>query len=83
MLRTAGGAVLVAHRLPSMTVHCSRDDGHTWDNGTLIDGAVWVMGGMVEVEPDLVLFVYYDAHESLMRAQFIRVTRSGLMPRGR
>lgn len=80
MLRTSGGAVLVAHRLPSMTVHCSRDDGHTWDEGTLIDGAIWVMGGMVEVEPDVVLYVYFDSHESLMRAQFIRVTREGLVP---
>jgi len=39
-----------------------------------------VMGGMVEVEPDVVLYVYFDSHESLMRAQFIRVTREGLVP---
>ena len=80
MLRTSSGAVLVAHRLPSMTVHCSWDDGRTWDEGTMIDGALWVMGGMAEIEPDVVLFVYYDSHESLMRAQFIGVTRDGLVP---
>jgi len=80
MLRTSSGAVLVAHRLPSMTLHCSLDDGHTWDKGTMIDGAIWVMGGMVEIEPDVVLYVYWDSHESLMRAQFIRVTPAGIEP---
>lgn len=80
MLRTSSGTVLVAHRLPNMTVNCSRDDGHTWDQGTLIDNAIWCMGAMVEVEPDVVLYVYWDAFESLMRAQFIRVTPNGLEP---
>ena len=80
MLRTASGALLVAHRLPSMTIHCSFDDGHTWDEGTLIDSAIWVMGSMIEVEPDVVLYVYWDSFESLMRAQRFRVTPTGLEP---
>ena len=79
-IAASGGAILVAHRMPSMTIHCSWDDGHTWDQGTMIDAAIWVMGGMVEVEPDVVLYIYFDSHESLMRAQFIRVTREGLIP---
>jgi len=80
VLRTSSGAVLVAHRLSSMTIHSSRDDGHTWDQGTMIDGSIWVMGSMIEIEPDVVLYVYWDSFESLMRAQFIRVTRTGLEP---
>ncbi len=80
MLRTSSGAVLVAHREPSLTINCSWDDGRTWDQGTLIDGATWAMGSMIEVEPDVVLYVYWDAFESLMRAQLIRVTPSGLEP---
>ena len=80
MLRTASGAILVAHRLPGCTIHTSLDDGLTWDHGTLIDSAIWVMGGMIEVAPDVVLYVYYDSFESLMRAQFIRVTPGGLVP---
>jgi len=80
MLRTASGAILIAHRLPGCTIHTSLDDGRTWDQGTLIDSAIWVMGGMIEVAPDVVLYVYYDSFESLMRAQFIRVTPSGLVP---
>lgn len=81
MLRTTSGAVLVAHRLPSMAIHCSWDDGHTWDQGTLIDSSIWVMGAMIEVETDMVLYVYWDSFESLMRAQFTRVTPIGLEPK--
>jgi len=73
MLRTSSGVLLVAHRLPGCAVHASWDDGVTWDAGTMIDSAIWVMGGMAEVEPDLVLYVYWDSFESLMRAQLIRV----------
>ena len=80
MLRTASGALLVAHRLPSMTINCSFDDGHTWDEGTLVDSAIWIMGSMIEVEPDVVLYVYWDSFESLMRAQYFRVTSTGLEP---
>jgi len=80
MLRTKSGAVLVAHRQPTMTINCSRDDGHTWDNGTLIDGGLWCMGAMREVEPDVVLHVYWDSFESHMRAQLIRVMSDRLEP---
>ena len=80
MLRTSSGAVLVAHRLPSMTIHCSRDDGHTWDNGTQIDSGLWAMGTMCQVEPDVVLFLYNDSYERLMRAQYLRVTATSLDP---
>jgi len=80
MLRTASGRVIVAHRLPGCTIHTSQDDGRTWDNGTLIDSAIWAMGSMLEVEPDTVLYVYWDSFESLMRAQFIRVTADGPFP---
>ncbi|MBI2193968.1 MAG: exo-alpha-sialidase [Planctomycetes bacterium] len=80
MLRTSSGVLLVAHRLPGCTLHGSWDEGRTWDQGTLIDSAIWVMGSMIEVEPDLVLYVYWDSFESHMRAQFIRVCSGGLTP---
>lgn len=82
MLRTSSGAILVAHRLPGCTLHASWDGGRTWDGGTLIDSAIWVMGSMMEVEPDVVLYIYWDSFESLMRAQFLRVTPGGLFPAG-
>jgi len=80
MLRTASGAILVAHRMPSLTIHCSLDDGMTFDQGTMIDSGLWCMGSMIEVEPDFVLYAYMDSFESLMRAQFIRITAMGLEP---
>ncbi|MBC8236247.1 exo-alpha-sialidase, partial [bacterium] len=80
MLRTSSGAILVAHRMPSLTIHCSLDDGMTFDQGTMIDSGLWCMGSMIEVEPDLVLYAYMDSFESLMRAQFIRITATGLEP---
>lgn len=80
MVRTASGALLIAHRMPGLTVHCSHDDGLTWDQGTMIDTGLWAMGSMVEVAPDEVLYVYWDTFRTLARAQRIRVTPSGLEP---
>ena len=79
VVRTASGALLVAHRMPWLTVHCSLDDGRTWQ-GTTIDSGTWAMGAMCEVEPDVVLYVYMVSYESLMRGQYLRVTPSGLEP---
>ena len=80
MVRTASGATLIAHRMPSLCLHCTRDDGHTWDAGTTIDSGLWAMGSMVEIEPDVVLYVYWDSYGGLMRAQRIVVTPSELVP---
>ena len=80
MLRTDSGAILVATRLPGTNVHLSLDDGITWDKGTMIDNGEIVMGSMIEVEPDLVLYVYFHLWEDKMRAQFMRVTTEGIMP---
>ena len=79
MLKTSSGALLVAHRLPMMTVHASFDAGMSWQ-GSIIDSSIWVMGSMLEVRPDLVLYVYYDSFESKMRAQYIRVGDGTLTP---
>ena len=79
MLKTSSGALLVAHRLPMMTVHASFDAGMSWQ-GSIIDSSIWVMGSMLEVRPDLVLYVYYDSFESRMRAQYIRVGDGTLTP---
>ena len=80
MVRTASGATLIAHRMPALCIHCTRDDGVTWDPGTTIDSGMWAMGSMVEVEPDIVLYVYWDSYAGLMRSQRIAVTPSDLSP---
>ena len=80
MVRTASGATLIAHRMPALCIHCTRDDGVTWDPGTTIDSGMWAMGSMAQVEPDIVLYVYWDSYEGLMRSQRIAVTPSDLSP---
>ena len=80
MVRTTSGALLIAHRLPWLTIHCSHDEGLTWDQGTTIDSGSWCMGSMCEVEPDVVLYCYWDTYSTLMRAQRLQVTPSGLEP---
>ena len=79
LLRTECGAILVGHRLPELTIHISRDDGDTWDQGTTIDSGVGAGGRMIEVEPNVVLYVYFASWGTL-RAQIFRVTPAGLEP---
>ena len=80
MTRTSSGALLVAHRFPGHSINVSHDNGVTWDEGTTVDFPVWAMGCMIEVEPEVVLFVYMDANREFLRAQRIRVTPQGLEP---
>jgi len=80
MTRTRSGVLLVAHRFPGHSINISRDDGVTWDEGTTVDFPAWAMGCMMEVEPDVVLFVYMDATRQYLRAQRIQVTPDGLQP---
>lgn len=81
MVRTASGQLIVGHRMPCLTVHCSPDEGHTWDQGTMIDSGLWALGAMLEVEPDLVLYIYWDTRMSFMRTQYLKVTDDGVTPR--
>jgi hypothetical protein len=82
-VKTSSGVTLFPTRFPGLTLHHTRDDGMTWDEGgggTYIDTSIWAMGALLEVEPDVVLFIYMDNNEKQLRAQFIRVTDKGLEP---
>jgi len=82
-VKTKSGVALFPTRFPGVTLHHTRDDGMTWDDGgggTYIDSSIWAMGGLLEVEPDVILFVYMDSWMTKLRAQFIRVTDKGLIP---
>jgi hypothetical protein len=50
----------------------------TWETYQ-IDTEAWAMGGMYEVAPDVVLWVYGSGGKQL-RAQFIRITAAGAEP---
>ena len=80
MGRTTSGVLLVAHRFPNHSINVSHDNGVTWDAGTTVDFPVWAMGALLEVEPEVMLFVYMDANREFLRAQRIRVTPEGLQP---
>lgn len=82
-VRTKSGVVVFPTRFPGLTLHLTRDDGKTWDDaggGTYIDTSIWAMGGLLEVEPDVILFVYQDSWFKTLRAQYLRVTDRGLEP---
>jgi hypothetical protein len=89
-VKTRSGVVLFPTRFPGLTLHTTRDGGRTWDGktgtadsgagGTYIDTSIWAMGSLCEVEPDVVLFLYMDSWNSVLRAQKIRVTDAGLVP---
>jgi hypothetical protein len=79
MLATAGGAILVAGRMPGLGLHVSFDQGLSWKHYQ-IGTDIWAMGNMYEVEPGVVLFVYMDSHNTLLRAQLIEVISDGVRP---
>ena len=81
-VRTESGVVMFPVRFPGLTIHSTTDDGMTWDGGgggTYIDTSIWAMGSMVEVEPNLVLFLYMDSFGGKTRAQYIRVLPDGTL----
>jgi hypothetical protein len=82
-VKTTLGVVAFPTRFPGLTLHLTRDDGTTWDDGgggTYLDTSIWAMGSLLEVEPDVILFIYMDSWFKALRAQFIRVTPTGLEP---
>lgn len=80
MVRTQSGYLVVAHRLPGLTLDVSLDDGKTWTHAATIDSAIWAMGCMLEVEPDVILYIYWDSFHTNMRAQWIKITHEGMIP---
>jgi hypothetical protein len=46
----------------------------------LFSARVWVMGSMCEVEPDVVLYCYWDSMASSMRMQRFKITPDGAQP---
>ena len=77
MVTTASGAVLIGGRFPALTVQVSHDNGYTWQFHQ-VDTIAWASGAMIEIEPDVVLFMYGGREE--FRCQTLRVTPAGLEP---
>ncbi len=78
MLTTTSGAIVLGGRFPGIGVQVSHDDGMTWQC-TETDSAIWAQGGMIEVEPDVVLHLYGGPDQPReLRGQLLRVTAQGL-----
>ena len=79
LLRTSTGILLVAHRLPSTSLHYSLDDGKTWSPSVLVDTVGGAYPSMVEMPDGRILIVYYEEGEgSSIRAQFLTAGKDGI-----
>ena len=79
LLRTAGGIILLAHRVPSTSLHYSLDEGNSWSENVLVDSVGGAYPSMVNLRDGSVLIVYYEEGTgSSIRAKRFRATPSGI-----
>ena len=68
--------VLIGGRFPGRSIQLSRDSGLSWEFYQIGTGT-WVNGGMLEIEPDVVLFVYGGPQSpKQLRYDISRITRA-------
>ncbi|MSO21660.1 MAG: DUF1080 domain-containing protein [Acidobacteria bacterium] len=80
MITTSSGALIIGGRFPGMGVQVSHDGGMSW-KCFQVDTAAWSNGAMLEVEPNVVLWIYGGRNKPRqLRAQRIRVTDDGIEP---
>lgn len=78
-LRTADGIILLAHRVPSTSLHFSLDECKTWSENIPVDGVTGAYPSMVNLEDGSVLIVYYEEGAgSSIRCKRFRATKSGI-----
>jgi hypothetical protein len=79
LLRTSGGVLILAHRLPGTSLHYSYDDGRTWSENVVVDEPIGAYPSMVELKDGSVLIIYYEEGAgSDIRARRFRVGPGGL-----
>jgi hypothetical protein len=79
LLRTPGDVLILAHRLPSTSLHYSFDDGATWSENVLVDTCGGAYPSMVNLKDGSVLIVYYEEGAgSNIRARRFRVGPGGV-----
>lgn len=78
-LRTKDDIILLAHRLPSTSLHYSLDECRTWSQNVLIDDVIGAYPSMVNLKDGSVLVVYYEEGAgSNIRAKRFRATKKGI-----
>jgi len=78
-LRTPEGMILLAHRVPSTSLHYSLDECKTWSENVLVDTVGGAYPSMVNLKDGSVLIVYYEEEAgSSIRAKRFRATKTGI-----
>ena len=78
-LRTKDDIILLAHRVPSTSLHYSLDECKTWSENVPVDTVGGAYPSMVNLKDGSVLIVYYEEGSgSSIRAKRFRATRSGI-----
>ncbi|GAI49430.1 unnamed protein product, partial [marine sediment metagenome] len=78
-LRTRDGIILLAHRVPSTSLHLSLDECKTWSKNIPIDSVGGAYPSMVNLKDGSVLIVYYEEGAgSSIRCKRLRATKSGI-----
>jgi sialidase-1 len=80
LLRAPGDIIVMAHRVPSTSLHYSLDECKTWSENVVVDNE---KGGaypsMVNLKDGSVLIVYYEEGEgSSIRARRFKVSSAGI-----
>lgn len=78
-LRTRDDIILLAHRVPSTSLHYSLDECKTWSENVLVDTVGGAYPSMVNLKDGTVLIVYYEeGGGSSIRAKRFRATPKGI-----
>lgn len=79
LLRTRDNIILLAHRVPSTSLHYSLDECKTWSENVLVDSVGGAYPSMVNLKDGTVLIVYYEEGAgSSIRCKRFRATKSGI-----
>jgi hypothetical protein len=77
--RTPDDIILMAHRLPTTSLHFSLDEGLTWSQNVVVDKVGGAYPSMVTLNDDSIMIVYYEEGAgSSIRAKRFRATPAGI-----
>jgi hypothetical protein len=77
--RATDGTILLAHRIPSTSLHYSRDEGKTWSENVKVDAVGGAYPSMVDLVDGSILIVFYEEGAgSNVRARRFKVTLEGI-----
>jgi len=79
LYRISTGEILLTHRVPSTSMHISRDECKTWEGPYIIDSVGGAYPATVELKDGTIMVVYYEeGGGSAVRTKRFKVTDEGL-----